>query len=98
MIGRVRFQALGLVLTENWELLIQRAAAIRRWNVRLQKISHALVSVNLVFDFGKTVAFVLIYFVFDHAAALLDRIDYLLRLFLWGSADRYHPPTDTAAL
>src|SRR5258708_32690566 len=32
-------------------LLVQRAAAIRRWNMRFQKVSYALVRVNLVFYF-----------------------------------------------
>ncbi len=62
--------------------VIQRAAAIRRRNVRLQKISHALVGIDLIFDSSEAVAFVLIDFVFDHAAAFLDRIDHLLRFFL----------------
>jgi hypothetical protein len=32
-------------------LLIQRAAAIRWWHVRYQKVSYALVCVNLIFYF-----------------------------------------------
>ena len=50
--------------------------------MRFQKISYALVGVNLIFYFREAVAFVLIDFVFDHAAALLDRIHHLLRFGL----------------
>ena len=63
-------------------LLVQRAAAIRRRNMRFQKVGHALVSVDLIFDPSEAVAFILIDFVFDHAAALLDRVHHLLRFFL----------------
>jgi len=30
-------------------LLVQRAAAIRRWHMRYQKVSYTLVGVNLIF-------------------------------------------------
>ena len=46
--------------------------------MRYQKISYALVCVDLIFYFGEAVAFVLVDFVFDHAAALLDCIHDLL--------------------
>ena len=32
-------------------LFVQRATAIRWWDVRLQKVSYALVGVNLIFYF-----------------------------------------------
>jgi hypothetical protein len=63
-------------------LLIQRAAAIRWGDVRFQKISYALVCVNLIFYFREAVAFVLVDFVFDHSVAFLDRIHHLLRFGL----------------
>jgi hypothetical protein len=50
--------------------------------MRYQKVSYALVCVNLVFYFREAVAFVFVDFVFDHAAALLDRIHDLLRFGL----------------
>ena len=50
--------------------------------MRFQKIGNSPVGINLIFDLRKTVAFVLVDFVFDHAAAFLDRIDYLLRFGL----------------
>src|ERR1700719_3518793 len=50
---------------EHARLFVQRATAIRWGNVGFQKISYALVGVNLIFYFRETVAFVLIDFVFD---------------------------------
>ena len=41
-------------------LLVQRASAIRRRNVCLQKISYALIRINLIFDAREAVAFVLV--------------------------------------
>src|SRR5580704_16557101 len=63
-------------------LLVQRAAAIGRRDVRFKKSGYALIGVNLVFYFGKAVAFVLVDFVFDNAAALLDCVHHLLRFGL----------------
>ena len=60
-------------------LLCQRATAIRRGDVGQQKICHALVGVDLVFDAGEAVAFVFVNLVFDRAAAFLDCVDHLLR-------------------
>src|SRR6267154_2943972 len=72
-------------LPPSQSLLIQRAAAIRWRHMRLQKISDAPVGVDLIFDLGKAVTFVLIDFVFDHAAALLDRVTHLLRFGFWAT-------------
>ena len=47
-----------------------------------QEVGNSLVGVNLVFDFREAVAFIFVDFVFDYAAAFLDRIDYLLRFLL----------------
>jgi hypothetical protein len=50
--------------------------------VRFQKVGHALVGVNLIFNASEAVAFVFIDLVFDHAAALADRVHHLLRFLL----------------
>lgn len=47
--------------------------------MREQKIRHALVGVNLILDSRETVAFVFVNLRVDCAAALLDRVDHLLR-------------------
>ena len=48
--------------------------------MRQQKIGDSFVGVNLIFHAGEAVAFVFVDLVFDRSAALLDRIDNLLRL------------------
>ena len=59
--------------------LADRATAIRRYNMRQQKIRHALVSINLIFNSREAVAFVLVDLAVHGPAALLDGVDNLLR-------------------
>ena len=59
-------------------LFAQRAAAIRWDNMRQQEIRDPLVSVDLVLNTGEAVAFVVVNFVVDGAAAFLDRLHHLL--------------------
>ena len=68
---------LGQTCQMPFYLLIQRAAAIRRRNVRLDEVCCALIGVDLIFDSCKTVAFIFVDLVFGHPSALLDRIHYL---------------------
>jgi len=49
----------GLTSNLKQALLIQRAPAIRRRHMRLQKFGHAPIGVNLIFDFGEAVPLVL---------------------------------------
>jgi len=60
-------------------LFVQRAAAICRRNMRQEKVRDALVGVDLVFDPGEAVTFILVNLVVDGSAALLDGIHHLLR-------------------
>ena len=60
-------------------LFRQRATAIGRWYVRLQKIRHTLVSVNLILHTREAVAFVFVDLVIDRPATFLDGLDHLLR-------------------
>ncbi len=46
--------------------------------MRLQKIGNAFVGVDLIFNFGEAVTFVLINLVIDCSASLFDRVDNLL--------------------
>ena len=65
-------------------LLIEGAATFRRWHVRLQKISYALIGVDLILYLGEPVPFVLVNLGFNHATALFDRI-YNLLSFTFGT-------------
>ena len=50
--------------------------------MRLQKISYALIGVDLIFYLGKSVPFVLVNLGFNYATALFDRIYNLLSFTL----------------
>ena len=65
----------------NKQLLRQRAAAVRRRHVRFQEARHSLISVDLILHARKSVTFVLVDFVLDHSATLLNRIHDLLSFF-----------------
>src|SRR5260370_13673226 len=51
---------------------IQIAPAFLRRSVLLQKVRDSIVGIDLVFDFGEAVAFVLIYLELGNTAALFD--------------------------
>jgi hypothetical protein len=53
--------------------------------MRQQKVSHALISVDLILNARKAVALILIDLVIDRPAPFLDGIDYLLRFGLRAS-------------
>jgi hypothetical protein len=63
----------------NNALFVQRAAAIRRWDVCFDEVCCPLIGVDLILNAREAMPFVLVDFVLGHASALFYRLHYLQR-------------------